>query len=113
MLTEKEKEFLVYWEHNRLEQNKFVTKLLAGLPMAMIFMLPIILSLGVVYFYFPEWYTKVSNISTGTFLTIVIGVMIAILFFSYFRMHFNWEMNEQLYKELLQKKRKSEAALNQ
>jgi hypothetical protein len=110
MLSEKESEFLAYWASNRQQQSRFITKILGGLPMAAIFMLPILLSMGVVYFYFPEWYTKVSNITTGTFFTIIIAVFIAILFFSYFRMHFKWEMNEQLYKELLQKKRKAEAA---
>jgi len=39
----------------------------------------------------------------GSITTIVIAVIIFILFFSYFRMQFKWESNEQLYKELKQK----------
>ncbi len=68
--------------------------------MAIIFGLPIILSVLVVYLFFPEWYMKISNTTSGTFVVIVVAVILAILFFSFFRMHFKWEMNEQLYLEL-------------
>lgn len=39
--------------------------------------------------------------STG--LIIVIAVIVCMFFFSYFRMQYKWEMNEQLYRELKQK----------
>ena len=71
--------------------------------MAFIFSLPILLFVLVVYLFFPEWYTKVSQTSQGTFITIVIAVFICILFFSYFRMHYKWELNEQLYEEIKSK----------
>ena len=71
--------------------------------MALIFCLPILLFIVVVYLFFPEWYTKISQTSQGTFITIVIAVFICVGFFSYFRMHYKWEMNEQLYDELKSK----------
>jgi hypothetical protein len=37
-------------------------------------------------------------------------VLIAVVFFAYFRMHFLWEQNEQLYLELLHKQKKQDAA---
>ena len=37
--------------------------------MAMVFSFPIILLIFVVYIFFPEWYTKISATSQGTFLT--------------------------------------------
>ena len=110
MLTEKELSFIKYWETHRDPHNSFSSKLLRGLPMAMMFGLPIILFILSVYLYFPEWYTKISNTTSGSFVTIVIAVIIAILFFSYFRMHFKWEMNDQLYKELIYKQKKAQAA---
>lgn len=110
MLSEKELAFISYWETNRDAHNGFISKILRGLPVAIMFGLPIILFVLSVYIYFPEWYTKVSNTTSGTFITIIIAVIIAILFFSYFRMHFKWEMNDQLYKELLYKQKKSQAA---
>lgn len=103
MLSEKDKQFIRYWESEREKQAGVVSKLLRGLPMAMMFGLPIILFIVVVNLFFPEWYTRISNTSSGTFVTIVIAVIGCILFFSYFRMHYKWEMNEQLYQELKHK----------
>ena len=71
--------------------------------MAFIFCLPILLFIFSVYLFFPEWYMRISQTSQGTFITVVIAVFICILFFSYFRMHYKWEMNEQLYDELKSK----------
>ena len=104
MLLEKEIKFIEYWENARIKESRFSSKLISGLPTALLFGLPIILFLGIVYFFFPEWYTKVSNISGGTMLTILIAVLIAGMFYSYFKMHFKWEMNEQYFMELLKKK---------
>ena len=110
MITEKERQFIAYWEREREWRSKFSNKLMSGLPMAMLFGIPIILSIVVVYFYFPEWYTKISKTSPGMFVTVVIAVFIAILFFAFFRMHYKWEMNEQLYNELKNKENKALSA---
>lgn len=103
MITEKEYEFLRYWEKNRESESTFINKLLGGLPMAMIFTLPIILLVVVVWLFFPDWYMKISVTSPGTFLTVVIAMFIIMIFYSVFRMHYKWETNEQLYKELKSK----------
>lgn len=75
--------------------------------MAALFSLPVILLLFAVYLFFPEWYTRVSNTSTGTFIIIIIALFICMVFFAYFRMHYKWEMNEQLYRELKSKEQRS------
>lgn len=102
MLTDKEKAFIEYWELRRIPYSDPTSKLLRGLPVAFLFGLPILLSVMLVYFFSPEWYTKVS-LSAGSLLAIIVAVFIAILFFSFFRMHFKWEMNEQAYRELIKK----------
>jgi hypothetical protein len=107
MLTEKQKNFIIHWENVREKESTISRKILGGLPMAMLFGLPIILSVVAVYLFFPDWYMKISGTTSGSFIVIVIAVMIAILFFSYFRMHFKWEMNEQLYIELKYKSKHS------
>ncbi len=101
---------MLYWESHREDHSRFVSKLLRGLPMAVMFGLPIILFILSVYLWFPDWYTKISATTSGSFMTIVVAVLICIIFFSYFRMHFKWEMNEQLYLELKQKQRRQQAA---
>ncbi len=100
MLSQKEKDFIGHWESVREHEGRFANKLAKGLPMALLFGLPIILSLVAVYFFSPEWYAKVSSAANGVSGVLIIAVMITVLFFSYFRMHFRWEMNEQLYHEL-------------
>ncbi len=110
MISEKEKEFLRYWEQNRESENNFGQKLLKGLPKGMIFGLPIILSVIVVRIYFPEWYTKISQTTPGMFLTAIIAVVGIILFTSFFNMQFRWETNEQAYQELKIKEKKEQQA---
>ena len=99
-----------HWEMVREKESHFLSKLGRGLPMAMLFGLPIILSLVAVYLLSPEWYAKISQAASGVLGTLIVAVVITIFFFSYFRMHFKWEMNEQLYLELKNRQQKSEAA---
>ena len=117
MVTEKEKGFLRRWEQVREKENSLTHKLLSGLPMAMMFGLPILLFFIAIKIFLPGWATtapgnkksdfdlpdwavKFSQVSFGDILMVIIGVVILVLFYAYFRMHFKWEMNEQLYKEL-------------
>ena len=98
---------MIYWEKEKDSRNTFSAKLIQGLPMAALFCSPILLFIAAVYLFFPEWYTKVSSRLPGSIITIVIAVIICVLFFSYFRMQYKWENNEQLYKELKQKAARS------
>ena len=103
MLSEKDKNFMIYWEKEKETRNTFSAKLTQGLPMAALFSVPVLVLITVVYFFFPEWYTKISSRLPGSIITIVVAVIICMLFFSYFRMQYKWEMNEQLYRELKQR----------
>ncbi len=104
--------FLRYWERNREIENTFISKLTRGFPMALLFGLPIILLVVVVRLFFPDWYMKISGASPGMFLTAVIAMIGVVIFYSYFRMQYKWEMNEQLYKELKSKENKSDNQSN-
>lgn len=106
MISEKNKKFITYWEQVRDKESGIGAKLLNGLPMAVLFSAPILLFITAVYLFFPDWYTRVSNRLAGSLITIVIAVVICILFYAYFRMHYKWEMNEQLYHELKDKEKK-------
>ena len=113
MLSNKELEFLKRWEQVRENESRFVSKLIKGLPMACMFGLPILFSVAMVYFFSPEFFTRISSMVSGSSGVIIISVFIFIIFFSYFRMHFKWEMNEQLYMELKSRDEKLHAAENQ
>lgn len=110
MYLQKEIDFMNHWEMVREKESRFMSKLGRGLPVAMLFGLPIILSLIAVYILSPEWYSKLSQAASGVLGTLVLAVIITILFFSYFRMHFKWEMNEQLYRELKSRQKNSQSA---
>ena len=97
MLSEKETAFIAYWEANRENEKTVSYRIIKGLPMAMLFALPILLFVVVVKLYFPDWNAKVSQTSPGMLLTAVVAVMITVLFYSYFRMQFKWEHNEEIY----------------
>lgn len=116
MLSEKDKAFIRRWEAVRDKESRFRFKLLSGLPMALLFALPVLFFFIVVKIFFPSWFSTATHKSTDIvvpemtqrFMTIsngdvamaFIAVLLVVLFFSYFRMHYNWENNEQLYHEL-------------
>jgi mannose/fructose/N-acetylgalactosamine-specific phosphotransferase system component IIC len=122
MLTEKDKQFIIYWEQVRETESTFKHKFLAGLPVAFMFGLPILLFFGAVKIFFPSWFTTASHkannvivpgmtekfmkVSSGDMIAAFIAVFIIILFFSFFRKHYKWENNEQLYQELKSKAKK-------
>lgn len=110
MLNKKEENFYLFWEKNRVAYSTSVSKFLRGLPFAMLFGMPIMLLIAVVYIFFPDWYIKISKTSPESYLVVFIAVFIFIIFFAYIRMHFKWEMNEQAYKEMKHKLKKNEAA---
>lgn len=110
MITDKELGFIEYWEERRLPYSSIQSKIARGLPMASIFCLPVILLLFVVYLFFPDWYAKLSP-TFGSVVITVIALFIAMIFLAFFRMHFNWEQNEQAYQQLLKKKEMEEGSV--
>lgn len=109
MFSQQEDAFMKHWERVRESHSRFASKLYRGLPMAILFSLPVLISVALVYFFSPEWYTKISQAAAGSSTVLLVAVFGIILFFSYFRMHFKWEMNEQLYEELKSREKQSNA----
>ena len=95
MLTEQEKLFMEFWEKNRNKEKKVLHKLALGLPLGLVFALPILLSV-----LFHNWYKNMVYISGSQITVILIAVLGIAVFFALMRMKFKWENNEQLYKEL-------------
>jgi pilus assembly protein TadC len=105
MLTEEEKLFLEYWEKNRDKEKHFARQLASGLPLGLVFALPVLVAV-----IFHNWYKSMIYISGSQVIVISIGVLGIAIFFAIFRMKFKWENNEQLYKELKFKAKKDDAA---
>ena len=105
MLTKDEILFLEYWGKRREKEKQFFRQLVTGLPMGLVFALPVLL---VVIFH--GWYKNMIYISDSQIIVIIIGVLCVAIFFSIFRGKFKWESNEQLYKELKFKEKQDNAA---
>ena len=103
MITDQEQLFINYWEVNRVKQKKIFYQLAWGLPLGLVFALPVLLSV-----IFKDWYKSMVFISSAQITLILITVLGIAVFFALFRMKFKWEENEQRYKELKYKQSKTE-----
>jgi protein-S-isoprenylcysteine O-methyltransferase Ste14 len=100
-------EFLKYWAANRAREKKWLNQLSLGLPLGLVFGLPIVLSVLL-----RGWYKRMPFVS-GTQFTIILMACLGIaVFYAIFRMKFKWDMNEQHYRELLQQREKEKNAVD-
>ena len=106
MITDQEQLFIDYWEANRNKQKKILYQLAIGLPVGLVFALPVLLRV-----LFHDWYKQMTFISDSQVTVILITVLGIAVFFALFRMKFKWEENEQLYKELKFKQSKTQPDL--
>lgn len=98
MLNEKEKIFVEAWKTHRLYEARFIIQLLKGLPVGLLFALPIVFILVSSKF----WFKRADMVANSKMSWEVIAG--AVLFISFFvgvlyKRH-QWEMKEQQYKEL-------------
>jgi predicted tellurium resistance membrane protein TerC len=108
MLTDKEEAFITHWEQVRLREGGLLRKLLSGLPMALMFALPVLLLVIAVKLFLPEYETRISKVPASAYVFVVLGVLLIALFYAYFRMHHRWEENEDLYKLLKHKQKQAD-----
>jgi uncharacterized membrane protein len=105
MLTEEEKAFLQYWEENRLRKKKVMRQLSAGLPMA------VILVIGIFANFFSGWYKRAAmamNREGSSLLPVLlVAAMLIVVFIIIFSVRHRWDMNEQRYLELQNRKKES------
>lgn len=105
MLTEEEKNFVAYWEANRLRKKKVLHQLYAGLPMAMLLIVAIFGSL------FSGWYGRAQmeffSENSSLIIILLIAALSIIIFMVIFAARHRWELNEQHYRELLAKRNKN------
>lgn len=98
MLNEQEKLFLVYWEANRLKEKKLFKQLLIGLPIGVLFGLPVI----IILFSGKFWYKRadmVANTQLNPFVLVAAVIMIIVFVAIFYKRH-QWDMKEQQYLEI-------------
>jgi len=103
MLTPDEEKFIEYWEANRLSRKKVLRQLYVGLPFAALLVIAIVVN------FLSGWYKRADMVirsNSSLVLVVVIAGIAIVVFTTVFSVRHKWEMNEQLYRELLAKKAK-------
>lgn len=103
MLTEKEEEFLAYWEKNRAVQKKILYQLAVGLPAGLLIGAVILAN------FFSGWYKRAEMVANSQFQpgVLYVAVVLIAVFFAVFSKKFQWDQQEQRYLELKHKKQQS------
>ncbi|WP_276483184.1 hypothetical protein [Paraflavitalea pollutisoli] len=105
MLNEREQEFIRYWEANRLRQKQWKYQLLSGIPIGLIFAVPVL----AIAFTGKLWYKRADMAMNAQVnpLVLVLAVFVITVFVSIFYKRHQWDMREQQYQHL---KAREEAA---
>lgn len=109
MLSEREKRFVEYWAANREKEKKTFRQLLIGLPIGLLFALPIIINL------MSGWYKRADMWARGhtddsTITVLVVAVLLILVFVAIFARRHRWEMNEQNFRELIEREEREKPA---
>lgn len=106
MLTAEEQRFVDWWKSNRELEKKAFRKLSVGLAAGFMFACAIILSIV------SGWYKRANMAAFSSFnpFVFLIALTAIIWFITWFYNQHRWDMNEQRYKELLAKKKRTDNA---
>lgn len=101
MLTEDENKFVEYWETHRLSKKKLLKQLAIGLPLSTVLVIAIFAN------FFSGWYKRADmeiRSQSSLILVLVIAALLIVIFTTVFSAKHKWDMNEQHYRELMDKK---------
>lgn len=104
MLSKREEQFIVWWEANRDKNKRVLRQLFVGLPIGLAFGAGILLSLG------SGWYQRANMVANSQVNpnVLLIAVVAITVFIAIFYKKYQWEMYDQQYRELIQKKKRLE-----
>jgi hypothetical protein len=105
-LTEEEKNFLAYWEANREKEKRLSVQLMAGLPLGIIFSVPILLNFLAGRF----WYKRADSVGVSQFnpWVLVIAILLIAVFIGVFSKKHKWDQREQRYLEIRRRAEKNQ-----
>ena len=97
MLTKEERQFIEYWEQNRLRQKRFLKQLAIGLPFGCIFAFAIFVNIV------SGWHKKASialKTSPSLILVLFFAIICIVVFIAVYTVKHRWDINEQRFREL-------------
>ena len=102
-ISEEERKFLVYWEQQRLKEKRLTNQLMFGLPIGILFSIPILIN----FFMGKFWYKRADAVGVSQFspTVLVIAVLLITVFVALLNRRFRWERLEQQYLELKAKEK--------
>ena len=98
MLTKEEEAFLLYWEKNRSRQKKLFRQFLVGIPIGLLFVIPIVINFS------SGWYKRANmeaNSQDFNPIVLLIALLLIVGFVAIFWQRHKWDQYEQHYRELL------------
>ena len=107
MLTQREKDFIRYWEANRLRRKKVVRQFLVGIPIGLLFVIPIVINFS------SGWYSRADmEARSADFnpVVLLIALLLIVGFTAIFYQRHQWDQYEQHYRELLARRLKEDSA---
>ena len=104
-ISEEERKFLAYWEQQRLKDKRLTNQLMFGLPIGILFSIPILVN----FFMGKFWYKRADAVGVSQFspTVLIIAVLLITVFVALLNRRFRWERLEQQYLELKAKEKKS------
>lgn len=106
MLTQREKDFIRYWEAHRLRRKKVVRQFLIGIPMGLLFVIPIMINFS------SGWYHRAemeANRSDFNPMVLLVALLLIVGFTAIFYQRHRWDQYEQRYHELRARLQKEES----
>jgi len=106
MLSKEETAFIEYWEKNRLRRKKTVRQFLLGVPIGLLFVIPIVVNLS------SGWYKRAdmeANSPDFDPRVLFVALLLIVAFTSIFWQRHKWDQYEQRYRELLARRDRSQA----
>jgi len=103
MLSDDEKRFIAYWEAHRETEKKLLRQLIIGIPIGLIFAVPILIML----FSGKIWYKRADAVANTQLspLVLIIAIIVIAAFVAIFYKRHQWDMDDQRYKELKAKEK--------
>jgi len=95
MLTQKEKDFIDYWERNRDRQKKTIRQFLVGIPIGLLFAVPIAINFG------SSWYHRAMMAITAEGGALLLALLLIVVFVAIFSQQYKWDQLNQRYLELI------------
>jgi len=106
MLSKQEKEFIRYWEQNRLRRKKTMRQFLLGIPAGLLIVIPIVINL------LSGWYKRANveaNSQDFNPTVLLVALLLIVGFTAIFWQRHQWDQLEQRYRELLAREEREKA----